>query len=72
MKQPINPFIFTDMMDFNKPLKGVVMMKGQLTESVRILKELLEKVPVVGDIQITDRFEQGFTVSFSFFGSDRM
>ena len=39
-------------------------MKGQLTESVRILKELLEKVPVVEDIQITDRFEQGFTVSF--------
>lgn len=39
-------------------------MKGQLEESVRILKELLEKVPFVEDIQIIDRFEQGFNVSF--------
>ena len=40
------------------------MVKGQLTESVRILKEMLEKVPVIEDIQITDRSEQGFTVIF--------
>lgn len=39
-------------------------MKGKLTESVRILKELLEKVPVIEDIQIADRSEQGFTVLF--------
>lgn len=45
------------------------MVKGKITESVRILKELLEKVPAVEDIQITDRFEQGFTVSFRERGS---
>lgn len=40
------------------------MVKAQLTESVRILKELLEKVPVIEDIQIIDRSEWGFTVIF--------
>lgn len=39
-------------------------MKAKLTESVRILKELLGKVQVIENIQITDRSEQGFTVFF--------
>ena len=37
-------------------------MKGMITESVSVLKELLGRVPVVEDIQITDQSEQDFTV----------
>ncbi len=40
------------------------MVKVQLGESIRILKELLEKVPAIENIQITDRSEQEFTVIF--------
>ncbi|MBR4209749.1 MAG: hypothetical protein IKQ96_06000 [Lachnospiraceae bacterium] len=39
-------------------------------ESVRIIRELLEKVPAVQDIQITDRSEQGYTVIFKEHGND--
>ena len=37
-------------------------MKGMITESVSVLKELLGRVPVVEDIKITDQSEQDFTV----------
>ena len=37
-------------------------MKRKITESVLVLKELLGRVPVVEDIQITDQSDQGFTV----------
>ena len=40
------------------------MVKGLLGESIRILKELLVKVPAIEDIKITDRSEQEFTVNF--------
>ena len=45
-------------------------MKFQLTESVRIMKELLGKIPVIEDIQITERSEQGYTVVFKERGND--
>lgn len=37
-------------------------MKGQMIESISVLKELLGRVPVVEDIQIADKSEHGFTV----------
>ncbi len=37
-------------------------MKHKITESILILKELLERVPIVEDIQITDQLEQDFSV----------
>lgn len=37
-------------------------MKGQMIESISVLKELLGRVPVVEDIQIADESEHGFTV----------
>lgn len=37
-------------------------MKGMITESISVLKELLGRVPVVEDIQIADESEHGFTV----------
>lgn len=37
-------------------------MKGKITESVSVLKELLGRVPVVEEIKITDQSEQDFTV----------
>ena len=40
----------------------MIVVKVQLGESIRILKELLEKVPAIENIQITDRSEQEFTV----------
>ena len=37
-------------------------VKGQMIESISVLKELLGRVPVVEDIQIADESEHGFTV----------
>ena len=37
-------------------------MKGQMIESISVLKELLGRVTVVEDIQIADESEHGFTV----------
>ena len=37
-------------------------MKGKMIESVSVLKETLGRVPIIEDIQLTDRSEQGFTV----------
>lgn len=37
-------------------------MKGQMIESISVLKELLGRVPVVEDIQIADESEHGFSV----------
>ena len=37
-------------------------VKGQMIESISVLKELLGRVPVVEDIQIADKSEHGFTV----------
>ena len=36
-------------------------VKGQMIESISVLKELLGRVPVVEDIQIADESEHGFT-----------
>ena len=45
-------------------------MKRQLTESVRIMRELLERVPAAQDIQIKERSKQGYTVIFKERGND--
>lgn len=43
-------------------MKGEIAVKVTTTESISVLEELLGKVPVIEDIQITDQSEQGFTV----------
>ena len=53
---------FTGMISFNIRLKGVNIVKGMITESVSVLKELFRRVPVVEDVQITDQSNQEFTV----------
>ena len=49
-------------------------MKSQMIESVSILKELLGRVPVIQNIQITDQTERGFTVILKMrgYGSEKI